>query len=142
MPIHSQIANVSASVHIRRTWSDESHGISHNANMEDDDKNGGPNYLGAWMRYRKISGAKLAEMLGDGTTPGMVSDLKNSNRALSAKWLRRLAPILDTTPGTLLDHDPFELDSNVVDIWLHASERERKQIVGAAQAITKTGTSD
>lgn len=111
---------------------------------ESDDKNGGPNNLGAWMRYRKIKGADLAKALE--ITPGMVSDLANSNRALSAKWLRRLAPVLDTTPGMLLDHDPFDLDADIIEIWSTANSSARRKIVDVAKVVIrdegKTGTDD
>lgn len=105
---------------------------------DDEDKNGGPNHLKAWMKFRKMSGAKLALALD--ITPGMVSDLANSNRALSAKWLRRIAPALMTTPGLLLDHDPFELDSDLIDTWINASGPQRKQISELAKVVVKTGT--
>ncbi len=141
---YSQIANVPASPNIRNP-SDDLHGLfSHHANMDseydldDDDKNGGPNHLRAWMQFRKVRGAKLAKELG--ITPGMVSDLANSNRALSAKWLRRIAPALSTTPGLLLDHDPYDLDSDIIQIWVAAGLRERKQIAEMAKVIVGTGT--
>lgn len=138
---YSQIANVCASREIRRIVNDLSDPISHNANMDDaEDKNGGPNHLRAWMRYRNVKGAELAAKLGGNVTPGMVSDLANSKRALSAKWLRRIAPLLDTTPGMLLDHDPTELPADIVEIWLSASDKERRQLVNLAQAIVRTGT--
>jgi plasmid maintenance system antidote protein VapI len=111
---------------------------------ESTDKNGGPNYLRAWMEYRGIKGVDLAEALGGNVTPGMVSDLVNSNRALSAKWLRRIAPHLDTTPGMLLDHDPNELDRDIVSLWSHASSRERRQLLDLARVVVndRTGTDD
>lgn len=106
----------------------------------DPDKNGGPNYLRAWMEFRGVKGVELAEALGGNVTPGMVSDLVNSNRALSAKWLRRLAPILKTTPGMLLDHDPRELSSDVIDIWVNATNEDRRKIADMAGIIVrKTG---
>ena len=112
---------------------------SHNADMDDSvDKNGGPNNLGAWMRYRKVKGADLAKALD--ITPGMVSDLVNSNRALSAKWLRRIAPVLKTTPGMLLDHDPTALDSDILEIWINANDRQRAQLTEMARVIVKNGT--
>lgn len=130
---HSQIANVFASVEFRKSADEPFWSLSHTANMDDDDKNGGPNHLGAWMRYRSVKGAALAEMVG--ITPGMVSDLANSNRALSAKWLRRLAPHLRTTPGMLLDHDPFMLDADIIQVWLSASTEQRKQLKEMAKVI-------
>ena len=102
------------------------------------DKNGGPNHLRAWRVYRGLKGADLAKALGIG--PGMVSDLENSNRTLSAKWLRRIAPVLKTTPGMLLDHDPNDLPSDILDIWVDADERQRRQIVDIAKTLTRTGT--
>lgn len=136
---HSQIANILASREFRKSADDAEPSISHNAIMDDvEDKNGGPNNLRAWRLYRKMKGAQLAKLLD--ITPGMVSDLENSNRALSAKWLRRIAPHLRTTPGLLLDHDPNDLDSDVIEIWVTAGLREKQQIAGAAKAIVKTGT--
>lgn len=107
---------------------------------EADEKNGGPNHLRAWMRYRKVTGQRLAAELGGNVTPGMVSDLANSKRALSAKWLRRIAPILNTTPGMLLDHDPHDLDNDLLEIWGHADPAERRRLVDVARALVRTGT--
>jgi hypothetical protein len=142
---YSQIANVCASPDFRKTHNYLPLALSHTADMDDDnDKNGGPNHLRAWMRFRGVKGVELAEALGGNVTPGMVSDLANSKRALSAKWLRRIAPILDTTPGMLLDHDPYELDADIIDIWNHASKRQQRQLVDLARVVVsdKTGTHD
>lgn len=135
IPEYSQIANVLASVDIRNSWNACYQPLSQNANMadDDDDKNGGPNYLRAWMRFRKVKGARIAEALD--ITPGMVSELASSKRALSAKWLRRLAPLLDTTPGMLLDHDPNQLDSDIIEIWANASSQDRKMIADIARTV-------
>ena len=138
IPAHSQIANAIASPDIRKSDNYPTGAWSQNVGMDESDKNGGPNHLRAWMEFRKVKGVELAERLGGNVTPGMVSDLVNSNRALSAKWLRRIAPLLDTTPGMLLDHDPRELDSDIVDFWSHASAREKRQIVDIARALTGT----
>jgi len=92
------------------------------------------------MLYRKVKGAELAERLGGNVTPGMISDLANSKRALSAKWLRRLAPALDTTPGMLLDHDPNELPSDIMEIWGSASDAQKRQLVDLAKVIVRDGT--
>lgn len=110
--------------------------------VDEDDKNGGPNYLRAWMEHRGIKGVELAKRLGNNVTPGMVSDLINSNRALSAKWLRRIAPILDTTPGMLLDHDPTDVDADIIDMWSSATARQRRQLSEIAKTILRTGTDD
>jgi plasmid maintenance system antidote protein VapI len=109
---------------------------------DDDDKNGGPNHLRSWMLYRGIKGADLAKALGGSVTPGMVSDLANSKRALSAKWLRRLAAELDTTPGMLLDHDPREISADIIDLWAHSDARQKRQIVDIAKTLARTGTGE
>lgn len=136
---HSHTANISARTEFRKSAHALRLPVSHTADMDDDDdKNGGPNHLRAWMRFRNIKGNALADALD--ITPGMVSDLANSKRALSAKWLRRLAPVLKTTPGLLLDHDPYDLDSDIIDIWVNADQESRKRLSSVAKALVRTGT--
>lgn len=136
MAFKSQIANVLASGEFRKRRNDRFFHLSHTADMvESDDKNGGPNHLAAWMRFRGIKGAQLATMMK--ITPGMVSDLVNSNRALNAKWLRRFAAHLDTTPGMLLDHDPFDLDSDIIEIWIEANQAQRRTLADMAKVIVR-----
>ncbi|QSR18440.1 hypothetical protein CA833_14795 [Novosphingobium sp. KA1] len=105
---------------------------------EDADKNGGPNYLQAWREFRKMTQAELAAAVG--TNQNMIGYLEAGERGLSAKWLRRLAPALRTQPGFILEHNPFDLPTDIVEIWINASETERRQLVNLAQAIVRTGT--
>ena len=102
------------------------------------DKNGGPNYLKAWREFRGLTQAELAERVD--TNANMIGYLESGERGLSAKWLRKLAPALDTTPGLLLDHDPAELDSDIMDIWAHADRRQKAQLSEIAKTLTRTGT--
>lgn len=71
-----------------------------------DEKNGGPNFLRAWRTLRGLSQAELAARVD--TAPNMIQYLESGERGLSIKWLRKLAPALDTTASKLLDADPFE----------------------------------
>lgn len=59
------------------------------------------------------------EQLGEavGTTGSMISMLERGERGLSVKWLRRLAPNLQTTPGFIIDHDPRDIPAEVLAIW-------------------------
>ena len=108
--------------------------------MDETDSNGGPNYLRAWREYRKLSQVELAEKAG--TTHQVIGYLERGRTQLSAKWLRKLAEALDTTPGMLLDHDPHELSADIIDIWAHASDRQKRQIADIARTLTRTGTDD
>lgn len=112
----------------------------HNAYMDETDSNGGPNHLRAWREYRKLSQQELADKIG--TSHQIIGYLERGRTQLSAKWLRKLAPALDTTPGMMLDHAPDDLGADIIDIWTHASKRERKQITDVAMAIVRTGTHD
>lgn len=106
----------------------------------DSDKNGGPNFLRAWRMHRKMTQEQLAEAVG--TNANMIQYLETGERGLSAKWLRRLAPALDTTPGMLLEHDPDQLDADVLDIWAHGDLRQKRQLSEIAKALLRTGTHD
>ncbi len=69
--------------------------------------------------------AKLAEAVG--TTGAVISLLESGDRGLSDKWLRRLAPVLGTRPGHLLEVDPNEAPSDILDIWEDIPEERRDQ---------------
>lgn len=98
------------------------------------------NYLRAWREFRKMSQDELAAKLD--TAKGVISLLENGKRPLSDKWLRRLAEVLETRPGHILDVDPNELDSDIVDIWTRIPERDREQAARILRTFTKTGTND
>lgn len=109
--------------------------------VEAEDKNGGPNNLRAWRLHRKLTQAALAEKVG--TNANMIQYLENGERALSLKWLRRLAPALDTTPGHLADYAPEEQDAELLDFWTKRLDRDQqRQLARIAEALTKTGTDD
>lgn len=114
--------------------------VRHNDAVDEGESNGGPNHLRAWREFRGLSQVELAERAG--TTHQVIGYLERGRTQLSAKWLRKLAPALDTTPGMLLDHDPHELSADVIDIWTHATERERRQIADIARTLVRTGTDD
>lgn len=106
--------------------------------MDDDNINGGLNHLEAWRRKAGMSQAELAAAVE--TTQGMIAHLESDRRGLSAKWLRRLAPALKTTPGLLLDHNPDDLSADVIDMWSHADLKQKRQITDIARTIVADGT--
>jgi transcriptional regulator with XRE-family HTH domain len=108
------------------------------AAMDTNSKNGGPNHLRAWRLKRDLTQEQLAERVG--TNPNMIGYLESGERGLSAKWLRRLADALETTPGMILEHDPDELDADVLDIWAHGDLRQKRQLSEIAKALIRTGT--
>jgi transcriptional regulator with XRE-family HTH domain len=112
----------------------------HIAPMEQDESNGGPNHLRAWREFRKLSQEELAAAVE--TSHQVIGYLERGRTQLSAKWLRKLAPALDTTPGMLLDHDPNDLSADLIEMWVHASKGQRRQISDIAKTITRTGTDD
>lgn len=101
------------------------------------DKNGGPNHLAAWRRHRNMTQADLAVAVG--TNQNMIGYLESGERALSAKWLRKLALVLNTTPGLILDQDPEIVEHDVIDLWAHASSTQKRQIATIVRTIVKDG---
>lgn len=83
------------------------------------------NYLRAWREYRHLTQAKLAEAVG--TTGAVISLLESGDRGLSDKWLRKLAPVLGTRPGHLLEVDPNEASGDILEIWADIPEDKREQ---------------
>lgn len=89
-----------------------------------------------------MSQDELAAKVVPPTTQGQIAHLESGRSGLSAKWLRRLADAMGITPGMLLDHDPRDLDAEMIEIWVKADKRQRRQISEISKAILKTGTDD
>lgn len=80
---------------------------------------------------------QLADAVG--TTASVISLLESGNRQLSLKWLRRLAPALQTNVGHLAEHDPNGLPTDILDIWASVPENERPRALDVLKAF-RTGT--
>lgn len=113
---------------------DTASGVSHYGNMESPNAN----YLKAWRLKAGLTQEGLAEAVD--TTKAVISQLENEHRALSPKWLRKLAPVLDTQPGHILDTNPENLDDDIAHIWTKISERDREQAIKVLRSFVKTGT--
>jgi transcriptional regulator with XRE-family HTH domain len=71
-----------------------------------------PNNLKAWRTHCGLSQRALAEAVG--TTGAVISLMEHSERRISHGWLKQLAPLLETTPGAILDFTPEEVDGDIL----------------------------
>lgn len=99
-----------------------------------------PHYLREWRKFRGFTQDELADAVG--TSKSVISDLERGQLQLSPKWLRRLAPLLKTQPGHILDHDPADLDNDIIDIWAHIPLDSREQAAAVLRTFARTGTND
>lgn len=138
MPSMSHIVTINASPEYHNLCGDPWPGSWHIVTMPDQAKNGGPNHLKAWRDFRDLTQAELAERVG--TNANMIGYLESGERGLSAKWLRKLADALQITPGHLLDHDPNDLPTDILEIWMSADPNQKRQLAEVAKALVRTGT--
>ena len=134
MPPSTHIVESGAIANLHSLSKAQFYPLRHTVDM---DKNNGPNHLKAWREFRKISQEELGERVG--TTGSTISMLELGERGLSAKWLRKLAPALNTTPGHLLDHDPSKLDNDIIDIWVNIAPADRAQALRVLRSF-RTGS--
>lgn len=113
------------------------HTTRYNARM---DEKRPPHYLREWRKHAGLTQEQLAEAVG--TSKSQISELERYNLQLSPKWLIRLAPVLKTQPGFILDHNPDDLDNDIIDIWSRIPERDRRQAARVLRSFTRTGTDD
>lgn len=104
----------------------------HNADMAD-----AKNHLKEWRKFRLLTQEELAARVD--TTKAVISNLETGSRGLSDKWLRRLAPVLGTTPGFLLDYDPADLDTAFLEAALAVPKDRREQAMHILETF-RTGT--
>lgn len=100
-----------------------------------------PHFLREWREHAKMTQEELADAIG--TSKSTISDMERGRLQLSPKWLRKMAPVLKTQPGYILDHDPDDLDSDVIDIWGKIDAEDREQAARVLRSfIRRTGTND
>lgn len=97
------------------------------------------NHLRAWREYRGLTQAQLAEKVD--TTDNVISMLESGDRQLSSKWLYRLAPVLKTRPGFLLEFAPEDADLSILEAIVEVPT-DRKGEALRILRVFKTGTHD
>lgn len=123
--------------------SPKDHGLSrdapgpsrHTVDMDTD----GPNHLKAWRKHRRMTQQQLADAIAPPTTKQVIQAIESGARGLSDKWLRRLAPALQTTPGFLLDYHPDQIDDDYLREVLEMPPERRRQ-AAAMLKLLRTGT--
>lgn len=83
-----------------------------------------------------MSQEELAKAIG--STHQVIGYLERGRTQLSAKWLRKLAPALKTTPGLMLDHDPNDLSEDMIELWTGATDDQRRQLTEIGKTILRT----
>ena len=96
------------------------------------------NHLKAWREFHHMTQEELAAKVG--TTGAVISLLESGGRKLSPKWLRAIAPHLGIRPGHLLDHDPNDLPTDVLDIWADIRVEDQPQAIKALQGFRQPKT--
>jgi len=97
------------------------------------------NHLRAWRESKRMTQEQLAEAVG--TTGAVISLLESGARQLSQKWLMRLAPVLGTTAGHLLDHHPDDMPETLIGAVMDVAPEHRAQVITILKTFArKTGT--
>jgi transcriptional regulator with XRE-family HTH domain len=93
------------------------------------------NHLRAWREFRRMTQEQLADSIG--TAGNVIGLLESGERGLSHKWLLKLAPALGTTPGFLLDHDPYDMDTSFLDAVMAVPAEDRAQVLAIIETFKK-----
>lgn len=97
-----------------------------------------PNHVRAWRLFRYMTQEELAEAAGCSTAT--IGHIETGERRLSDKWAHPIAKALNTTPGYLLDHDPNDLPTAILDTWAAIPEENRAQALAVLETFKRTGT--
>lgn len=96
------------------------------------------NHIRAWRKFRLLTLDEVAEAVG--STKATIQQLEVGRMTLSHKWLTRIAPVLGTTPGMLLDHDPNDLPTSVLETWAAIPTEDQPKALEVLKAFKRTGT--
>lgn len=70
------------------------------------------NNLRAWRLHRGLSQVAVGQAVG--TTGAVISLFEHGARRLSHGWLKQFARVYETTPGTILDFAPEDVDEDIL----------------------------
>ena len=79
------------------------------------------NYLQAWRKFRYLTVDELAARVE--VPASTIEFLEEQPAPPSDKWLRRLAPHLQTRPGFLREFDPNEVDTSALEALIPTPSR-------------------
>ncbi len=96
------------------------------------------NHLRAWRQFRHLTLDEVAAAIG--STKATVQQLEVGRITLSHKWLIKIAPVLGTTPGMLLDHDPNDLPTDVLETWAAIPSEDQPKAIQMLKVFARTGT--
>jgi transcriptional regulator with XRE-family HTH domain len=96
------------------------------------------NHLRAWRLFRHMTLDEVAAAIG--STKATVQQLEVGRMTLSHKWLVKIAPVLGTTPGMLLDHDPNDLPTSVLETWAAIPSEDQPKAMEMLKVFARTGT--
>ncbi|WP_332763993.1 helix-turn-helix transcriptional regulator [Phenylobacterium sp.] len=85
-------------------------------------------FLRPWRLFRGLTVADLSGSLG--VPSDAVEDWEDGKRELSDKWLRKIADIMDATPGAILDVDPGAVPPALLEMWIDHARRQRQVLQG------------
>jgi len=94
------------------------------------------NYLREWREFRELTQMQLAAMVG--TKGSVISLLESGDRRLSDKWLRRLAPALNTTHDLLLEFAPEDADLAMMNMFARLSPESRPAMLEKLSRYTES----
>lgn len=98
-----------------------------------------PNQLAAWRLYRHMTQDELAAEIG--CSVASVGHWENGARRLTDKWLPKLSKALNAPSGYILDQDPNEIPTNILDIWAAIPDDDKPAAIRMLEGLTKrTGT--
>lgn len=94
-------------------------------------------HLKAWRKFRGLSQEALAERIGK--SKATIGHLETGRTEMTHSWLLELAPVLDTTPGYILDHDPKDLDGELLRAAAAVARENRDQVLTILHTFKKAG---
>lgn len=91
------------------------------------------NHLRAWRESRGLTQAQLAEKID--TTDNVISMLESGDRQLTPKWLSKLAPVLDTRAGFLLEFAPEDTLLSLLNAFTRLPNEQKPRALRLIEAL-------
>ena len=94
-------------------------------------------FLREWREYKKLSQDDLAGLIG--TSKSVISGFE-TGRELSQSWLWRIATALRIQPGHILQTNPENMDTDIIELWASIPDEHKNTVRHQLEALSREDT--
>ncbi len=94
-------------------------------------------FLAQWREYRGLTQEKLGALMNPPTSGSNISRIETGTRSFTHEKMKSTAKALGTTPGAILDRDPRDQDTHLINAVDRLTPAEKTAVSRIIEALVE-----